>query len=201
MTTALAWYLAGHVLAWLGSFRIFRSWAGRPGGYRHKAVVGMILAPAFLLSTTFPATGLMQVHDEFGDLDATFALGAALVALAAVLGITGLLRFNSRLKSVASFGACPTESDPEAPGEARALFPEGREHLLAIQGRLRERLGRSMPLVLSETLACPVLVGLHPCRIYVPVIYVHDGGDLEGLLVPLAQFAARWRYRAYVFLW
>jgi len=117
------------------------------------------------------------------------------------LGIAGVICFFSRLKSQRSLGACPTEVDPLVSLSTRQAFGRARLALGRLQKVLAERTGYVVPLVLTEAVAKPVLVGLNPHRIYVPFRIATGGEGLTVLLEPLSEWATRWRFRAFMFLW
>ena len=201
MTTRLLIYFVATSLFWLGASYGYRWWARRPGGYRWKSVVGIGMAYCTLCSEALPFLWFVPEAEgsNYKELP-DWVVVASLLVLAG-LGIAGLVCFVSRLKSQRSLGVCPTEVDPLVSASTRQAFGRARAALGTLQRTLAERTGHAVPLVLTEAVAKPVLVGLNPHRIYVPFRVATAGAGLTVLLEPLSEWATRWRYRAFMFLW
>jgi len=201
VTTRLLGYFVVTSLLWLGASCAFRRWARRAGGYRWKSLVGIGMAYCILGSEVLPFLPFVPEADgsKFRDLPDWAVLASLLVV--AVLAIAGLVCFVSRLRSQRSLGVCPTEADPLVSAGTRQAFGRARVALGDLQRTLAARTGHAVPLVLTEAVAKPVLVGLNPHRIYVPFQVATRGEGLAALLLPLSDWATRWRYRAFMFLW
>jgi len=201
MVLFLYLYFVFHALAWLGVAWVYRRWVERPGGYRWKSVLGMVIVYCCLGTQLIPALGVFGATEQLEDREQQYWVGLLFLGSATVLVFIGLIRFGSCMHGQASLGQCPTEGDPMAPGQTRERFRAARKRLGGLQRALGEGLGFTVPLVLTESLPHLVLVGLNPHRIYVPFELAAGGEDVQALLAPLAQWATHRRYRAYMFLW
>jgi len=190
-----------HGLVWLAAFLVYGKWVDRPGGYERKSVVGIAMAYGCLLSQLMPCLGFSCLPEPIHDPELQYRLGIWFLVSVGVLGLVGVICFSSRMKSQRILGACPTEGDSVTPGETVKTFRLARETLAGLQWDIWERIGRPVPLHLTESLTLPLLVGLNPNRIYVPVLFALKRHGLESLVEPLARWSLRKRYRGYMFLW
>jgi hypothetical protein len=194
-------YFVATSLFWLGASYAYWWWARRPGGYQWKSVVGIALAYCILCSEALPFFWFVPESDASSYREVPdWVVVAGLLALGG-LGTAGVVCFFSRLRSQRSLGVCPSEVDRLVSPSTKQAFGRARVALGQLQRTLAGRTGHAVPLVLSEAVAKPVLVGLNPHRIYVPFRVATAGEGLAALLEPLSEWATRWRYRAFMFLW
>lgn len=200
MQTKIFVYFLAHGLLWLGAFWAYRWWVDRPGGYRWKSVVGLGMAYGCILTQVVPCLGLSGLAETVPDLDPQKIVGLCFLLLAGVLGLVGVICFSSRLKSHRTMGSCPTERDPLTPHETLRTFRLAKENLASIQRSFEGREVRTVPLCLTETVALPLLVGLNPPRIYVPIRFAMRPKELEPIVDHLARWARYRRYRSCMLL-
>ena len=164
-------------------------------------VVGVGLILACLGTQILPFLWAEQQQILQGDRHVQHQVGLVLAGAMGGWTLFGLIRFGSKWKSQRALGSCPTEKDEEVPEEIQARFQRARGRLRHWQEGIAKEEGLKVPLVLSESVWRPVLMGLNPPRILVPFEWVDSGMGLEGHLAALAAHAESPAYRVCMGLW
>jgi hypothetical protein len=127
--------------------------------------------------------------------------GLGLVGILAGQLLLGVVRLGAKHNAQKALGRCESERAPSASGAARARYRQAREKAYEVQVAIAQGGAFVVPLVLSESVDRPLLFGLSPPRIYLPLALMEQGVDLEAMVTALVQLAGTRCYRAYVFLW
>jgi hypothetical protein len=200
LTTRLWLFFLLHSLAWFLGARAYQAWVDRPGGFRWKSDVGLVMCCGCVLTLAMPFLGLCggcrgSVHHA-----AQWGSGAFL-SLAALVAGAGLIRVFSLWKCLASLGACPSEGDPHAPTTALRYLERMKGQLVSIQKSIGRRDARPVAVCPTELLSRPTLVGVFACRIYVPIEWAATGEDTRSVIELLSDVASQDRYQAYAIFW
>ena len=136
-----------------------------------------------------------------GDRQIQHLLGLVLAGTMGLWILLGMIRLGSKTKSQKALAICATEQDDLVPEDVRERFLRARSRLRIWQEAIAGTDGPKVPLMLSESVACPVLFGLNPPRILVPFELMDRGVDLREGLDALSRRAERKSYRACMVLW
>ena len=183
-------------------FLVYARWATRGGRDPRRAIAGICLAYLCLGTEFLPFLLPGQrgaLHSESRQIQ--YLCGLGLVGILAGQLILGVVRLGAKHNSQKALGRCESERDPNASAAVRARYRRAREKVYEVQTALAQRGTFVVPLVLSESVDRPLLFGLSPPRIYLPLALMERDGDLHALLGPLIELAGTRQYRAYVFLW
>ncbi len=192
-----------HLVLWYLVFWFYGWWVRRPRGFNRKSVPGLVMGYAFVATQFLPfAVPCRQDAGYLRHRDSQYILGMAVLSIAGALAVAGLIRVGSQVKAQKDLGRCASETDLHASRESARRFKEARAGLRQLQGGLDARLGLRVPLLLTENLPQPVLVGLNPNRIYVPVELAAQPEDrVLPMLEALAGMVRSRRYLAFMLLW
>ena len=195
-------FLAFHHIVWMICFCWYAWWVDQGEGGGEKVYVGIALAGLCLGTESLPFLlpgqpgALLAENRQLQYLYGIILLGA----VAGVL-LSGIIRVGAKLKGERVLGHCVSEADPGVPAVVLAQFKSARVRLFTLQALLGAGRASAVPLVLSESVTRPLLFGMNPARIYLPMALAERAGDLEALLEPVVRLSETMRYRTYVLLW
>ena len=195
-------YLVFHHIIWMICFWGYARWVDRNRGLSGAAIVGIGLAYACLATELLPF--LLPSQQDAIPLEnrhLQYLCGLGLVGVLASQVLFGVVRLGGKLNSQKALGHCESEKDPYTPKAVRARFRLAREKVADLQGAISRDSPFSTLLILSESVDRPLLWGLSPPRIYLPLALTEWDGELQVVLVSMVQLGRTRRYRAYVFLW
>ncbi len=194
-------FWAFHFVGWIVCWRAYSLWLNSARRDRGMLAVGMGLVVACLGTQVLPFLWSGQQQALQGDRQIQHLFGLVLAGSMGSWALLGMVRLGSKTKSQKALAICATEQDDLVSEEMRERFLHARLRLRQWQEGIGGNDGLKVPLVLSESVACPVLFGLNPPRILVPFELVDRGADLREGLEALSKRAERKSYRACMVLW